>query len=467
MTIPLTVALTTYNRANYLKEAIQGILNQTYRNFEFLILDNGSTDDTPSVILGIDDKRIRYVRNPPGGDAAFNGASAIKIARGERLIATHDDDIMEPTMLEKQMAMMDRSSDMTAAWTNTSIIDGEGRMIENNATMSGHKIYARGEFISKYPSELLWPIPSALMYDRRKLMQGNYFPAFFDEIYYEKEERHLRPYIRGGDILPLSFLNTLGSVALLNEPLLRYRRHGPQDQHRIDIIANALNIYKVLRDFSKEIPDKGTTQLYEGLVAKFETQHLISNTQTPDIPSSTLSRLESLFTKTVQDISGNNEAAHALIPLAILLSQAKKSNEGIFDKFTEPGREYSRPTHALFKWATLRKNNGNLFSSLPKNSQITILGSGLLSALLINEAREHELAIEYCIDSNTTRQNKTILGLPIHSPDRLRSAGKNLDYVIFSSERDQEASLHSFIHDIDPRVKTLSWKDLADHERNH
>ena len=88
MSIPVTIALLTYNRSGYLKEAIEGVLSQTYRNFEFLILDNGSTDDTPDVVLSIKDDRIRYVRNPPGYTAPFNGASAIKIARGERVIAS-------------------------------------------------------------------------------------------------------------------------------------------------------------------------------------------------------------------------------------------------------------------------------------------------------------------------------------------------------------------------------------------
>ncbi|MEG1681111.1 MAG: glycosyltransferase family A protein, partial [Stenotrophomonas sp.] len=108
MTIPLTVALLTYNRPHYLQLALRAIIEQTYADFELLVMDNGSTDHTPEVVLGFKDDRLRYVRNAPGHPASFNGTSAILIARGKRLLVTHDDDIMEPYMLQRQMDMFAR-----------------------------------------------------------------------------------------------------------------------------------------------------------------------------------------------------------------------------------------------------------------------------------------------------------------------------------------------------------------------
>jgi len=73
MSIPLTIAVLTYNRVNYLEQAIGGILAQTYGDFELLILDNGSTDHTPHYVISLNDQRIRYVRNPPNSPIEFNG----------------------------------------------------------------------------------------------------------------------------------------------------------------------------------------------------------------------------------------------------------------------------------------------------------------------------------------------------------------------------------------------------------
>ena len=85
----------------------------------------------------------------------------------------------------------------------------------------------------------------------------------------------------------------------------------------------------------------------------------------------------------------------------------------------------------------------------------------MVSALLINEAREQGLNVIACIDSNITRQNEMMLGIPIYSPEWLSSQGTAVDYVILSSERDQETYLCDFIRSLNNSVKTLSWKDLA------
>ena len=59
----LTIALQTYNRPNYLSESITSILNQTFKDYELIILDNGSDPDTVSVVKSFQDSRIRYIRN--------------------------------------------------------------------------------------------------------------------------------------------------------------------------------------------------------------------------------------------------------------------------------------------------------------------------------------------------------------------------------------------------------------------
>ena len=93
MRFKVTVAIPTYNRAHYLPEAIESVLAQTFQDFELLILDNASTDNTPELVKSFKDERIRYVRNQTNIGMFGNCNKALELARGEYVIIFHDDDI--------------------------------------------------------------------------------------------------------------------------------------------------------------------------------------------------------------------------------------------------------------------------------------------------------------------------------------------------------------------------------------
>lgn len=459
MRIPLTVALLTYNRAHFLREAITGILAQTYRDFEFLILDNGSTDDTPSVVLSMRDERIRYVRNPPGHGPQFNGFSAVKIARGERIIVTHDDDVMRPTMLEKQMAMLDTHPGMTGVWTNTSTIDCHGNIIQEYFTPNGpDRIYKTGEFIAKFPSENLWPLPCTFMFIRKKYPQHK-----VDELYYDKDLGKQPPKTHGGDdVLLAALMNVQGSVSFLNEPLLKYRRHNSQDTNQTHLSIGILETYRTLRRFAGKLPDKAkAVLLLDASIARFTAQHDIIHTTVAQPTVAARVKLKRLLDKACRSFGPNSEADLQLLPLRIFLSQTSKYGDEIFQPLTVPKEDHPIATHALFHWACLRQAGMNLFAPIPEGSNIVIFGSALVSDLLVNEARLTKLNVLCCIDSNATRQGQTMLGTPIHPPKWLTFQGDAVDYVILSSERDQDAYLHAFILGLNKNVTSLSWKDLA------
>lgn len=462
--IPLTVALMTHNRENYLKETIEAILLQTYKDFELLILDNGSTDQTPSIVLGIKDVRLRYIRNPSGFCAYFNGISALKIARGNRIIMTHDDDIMEPDLLAKEMKIMDENPDIIAVWSNVSVIDKNGKLIRSHLTPPGkNRIFKKGEFITQLAKEFIWPPPSTLMFERQKFP-----PNTIRRWYYHKTLGKSPPKTHGGDdVLIPSYMNTLGSVAFLNEPLLRYRKHEQQDTHKIETSLPILNTYKALLNHAKKLPNKEEiTPILNSHVIRFSTQREITKAKKKNISKGIKNKIKKSINNILTSDNQTTEATLPIQPLIILLSQIEKGNTEIFRNQLRP--EAWRPTsyQAFFYWIKLREAGKNLLTQIPYQSQIVILGSSLVSALLINEARETNLNVLCYIDSNITRQHQTMLGIPIHPPEWLASQGKAVDYVILSSERDQDAYLHEFIHGLNKDVTTLSWKDLALDQRH-
>ena len=106
----VSVIIPSYNRAHLLGKAIQSILNQTYQDFEIIVVDDGSKDNTEEVVRGFNDKRIRYIWHEvnKGGSAARN--TGIKAARGEYIAFQDSDDEWLSQKLEKQMKVFEKVS---------------------------------------------------------------------------------------------------------------------------------------------------------------------------------------------------------------------------------------------------------------------------------------------------------------------------------------------------------------------
>lgn len=99
----VSVIIPTYNRARLLGRAIQSILNQTYPNFEIIVVDDCSTDKTENVVRSFRDERIRYIRQEKNTGAVVARNRGIKAAIGEHIAFQDSDDEWLPEKLEKQM----------------------------------------------------------------------------------------------------------------------------------------------------------------------------------------------------------------------------------------------------------------------------------------------------------------------------------------------------------------------------
>jgi glycosyltransferase involved in cell wall biosynthesis len=96
-----SVVLPTYNRAQFLPLAIKSVLQQTFEDFELVISNGGSTDNTKEVVAGFDDPRINYIESCKQLSMSDNYTSAINHTNGEYIIFFSDDDAFIPTMLER------------------------------------------------------------------------------------------------------------------------------------------------------------------------------------------------------------------------------------------------------------------------------------------------------------------------------------------------------------------------------
>jgi glycosyltransferase involved in cell wall biosynthesis len=114
----VSIVLSVYNGEKYLREAIESMLNQTYTNFEFLIINDGSTDTTEEIILYYKDERIRYVKNEQNLKLIASLNKGLDLAIGKYIARIDADDISMPERLEKQVNFMESDNEIGLLGSN-------------------------------------------------------------------------------------------------------------------------------------------------------------------------------------------------------------------------------------------------------------------------------------------------------------------------------------------------------------
>lgn len=127
----VSIGLPVYNGAQYIGQTIESLLKQTFSDFELIICDNASTDQTEKLCrrYAEQDSRIRYYCNPINLGAAGNYNRTIELSRGEYFKWAAHDDICLPTFLEKCVAVLDQDPTVVVAYPKTAVIDEQGRVL--------------------------------------------------------------------------------------------------------------------------------------------------------------------------------------------------------------------------------------------------------------------------------------------------------------------------------------------------
>jgi glycosyltransferase involved in cell wall biosynthesis len=120
-----------YNGEDFIEEAIDSILAQTFTDFELIICDNASNDDTQRICRGLSesDKRISYKRNEKNMGAAWNYNRTFDYSTGEYFKWAAHDDKLDPCFLEKCVEVLDRDSEVVLCHPRTHVIDANGGII--------------------------------------------------------------------------------------------------------------------------------------------------------------------------------------------------------------------------------------------------------------------------------------------------------------------------------------------------
>jgi glycosyltransferase involved in cell wall biosynthesis len=203
----VSILIPAYNAQRYVGDAVESMLAQTYRDFECIVVDDGSTDATPSLLaqMAARDPRLRTIRVPHGGIVEALNAG-LYAARGEFIARMDSDDISVPNRLEQQIQFLDANPQVVALGTKIILVD-------------------------PYASPL-WEIEVHQEHDRieEEMLRGNGWAIFHPTVVIRKNALDkagvYRPEYQWSEDLDLFLrLAQVGKLANLPDVLLRYRQH--------------------------------------------------------------------------------------------------------------------------------------------------------------------------------------------------------------------------------------------------
>lgn len=155
----VSIVMPSYNTADYIEQSIKSVIEQTYTNWELIIVDDCSDDRTDDVVLSFSDDRIKYIKNEKNMGAALSRNKALCKARGKWIAFLDSDDLWMPEKLEKQIRFMEING-YSFSYTNYEEISELGEKTGVKVT-GPKKITKIGMF------NYCWPGCLTVMYDAR------------------------------------------------------------------------------------------------------------------------------------------------------------------------------------------------------------------------------------------------------------------------------------------------------------
>ncbi len=126
MTPTVSIIITVYKRTQYLKQAIQSVLNQTYQDFEIIITDDSNSQQIKAICNAFNTEKLRYRANEINIGVALNVKIAMQESKGKFIAILNDDDAWEFSFLEKLVAPLELDDNLVLAFSNHWIIDENG-----------------------------------------------------------------------------------------------------------------------------------------------------------------------------------------------------------------------------------------------------------------------------------------------------------------------------------------------------
>ena len=263
--IEVTVLMPVYNGAEFIRESIESILNQTFTSFELLIIDDGSVDNSVDIIRSYKDPRIHFILNKENVGLANTLNKGIELARGNFIARIDQDDICLPNRLAKQLDFVKINPEIILVGSGCIEIDENGKKIATH----------------QYPSK-----HNELLHNLLKLK--TFFPhssAFFNKI----EVRKIGGYninLNGAEDHDLWWrITSMGVIGCVTDPLIKLRKHSTSMTAKNMALNISLQIgagvCQLLRNAGYSDPSQRNSEnwkkFFKWIISKIETKKTIND----------------------------------------------------------------------------------------------------------------------------------------------------------------------------------------------
>jgi glycosyltransferase involved in cell wall biosynthesis len=403
------VILTTYNTKKYVGQAIKSVLNQTYKDYKFIILDNCSTDNTEGVVSTFKDSRITYIRNEKNIGFVGNINKALSLCDTEYLIIVHDDDVLKPQLFEKEINILENYEDVSIVGSNRTYINDQGYMLYNLYSFKKDRICKKHEYIKSGLTLCLPTIMYRMSFIKKHNLKYLEYVSRTADTYFQYE---------------LNMLDTC--IYFIGEPLIYYRRHSDQlSKDVLPVLLDRLNFCeKVYLLAKKEKLDWLIRQNYS-----FLTNLLFGRFYSFDYDDSPL--YEAIINLKQKEIYNTLTEEHKLL-INIFMRINNKDMKLDINSSNEKNR-----LQLLNRWYEKISNNdyiSNTLNELNVNN-IAVYGKGIYLYFFIKDCVVNDIDIKYIL----TKQSKYIAiseyNIPVFNNDGVSVLPSNIDALIVLDEK--------------------------------
>lgn len=260
----ITVLMPVYNSELFVRDAIQSILHQSYQNFEFLIINDGSTDQSHTIISSFSDSRIKYINNIANKGIVETLNEGLKLSKGRYIARMDADDIALPDRLSKQVKFLTANPTYKLCGSRALTIDITGKEINK---LNRPKHSAKIKVFNLFRNAFLHP---TIMADAETIKKF----AYSEDFKYAE------------DYFLFSQITMAYPVANLNERLLHYRIHEGSitSKKREEMVQSELKTIAYLLSFLFDKVDQQSLLIHHSILrpedASFSTHevehHLIN-----------------------------------------------------------------------------------------------------------------------------------------------------------------------------------------------
>jgi len=220
--LPLvSVVVSCYNHELYIKESILSVLNQTYKNIELIVFDDGSVDNSASIIEALSKEHGFFFQRQKNIGFTPTLNKAIKLCKGKYIAFLGSDDLFFEDMIEKQIKFLEDRNDFAVCGGNMVFIDGDGRLLSKQKK----KPYSEVDFFTIFNNRKAGPPASSAMIRLDVLREvGGYDPNIgLEDLYIWMKITH-HGY----------------RLAILESDFIYYRKHGSNTSKQYKFMSDSI-----------------------------------------------------------------------------------------------------------------------------------------------------------------------------------------------------------------------------------